>query len=37
MVERAGFAEVKCWGGFEHEPLTTSSRLVIVATNVSDW
>jgi SAM-dependent methyltransferase len=27
-----GFSEVKCWGGFEHEPLTTGSRLVIVAT-----
>ena len=37
MVERAGFAEVKCWGGFEMEPLTTTSRLVIVATNLADW
>jgi SAM-dependent methyltransferase len=37
MVERAGFAEFKCWGGFEFEPMTTTSRLVIVATNLADW
>jgi ubiquinone/menaquinone biosynthesis C-methylase UbiE len=37
MVERAGFAEFKCWGGFEFEPLTATSRLVIVATNLADW
>ena len=34
MVERAGFVEIKCWGGFEHEPFTPTSRLVIVATNI---
>jgi SAM-dependent methyltransferase len=27
-----GFSEVKCWGGFGHEPLSVDSRLVIVAT-----
>jgi ubiquinone/menaquinone biosynthesis C-methylase UbiE len=27
----AGFGEVKCWGGFEHEPLTPETRLVLVA------
>lgn len=37
MVERAGLAEVKCWGGFEFEPLTPTSRLVIVATNFADF
>jgi len=37
LVERAGFVEVKCWGGFAFEPLTTTSRLVIVATNAADW
>jgi SAM-dependent methyltransferase len=37
MAERAGFADVKCWGGFGMEPLTPTSRLVIVATNLPDW
>ncbi len=32
MVARAGFAEARAYGGFEGEPLTTTSRLVIVAT-----
>lgn len=32
LVRAAGFADVKCWGGFEHEPLSVDSRLVIVAT-----
>ena len=31
MVARAGFAEARAYGGFEGEPLTTTSRLVIVA------
>jgi hypothetical protein len=32
MLSRAGFSDVKCWGGFAMEPLTPESRLVIVAT-----
>ena len=32
LARAAGFGEVKCWGGFEHEPLTGDSRLVLVAT-----
>jgi ubiquinone/menaquinone biosynthesis C-methylase UbiE len=32
MVERAGFSDVKSYGSFDADPLTTSSRLVIVAT-----
>jgi SAM-dependent methyltransferase len=32
LVERAGFSEAKCWGGFELEPFTPETRLVIVAT-----
>ena len=31
LARAAGFGEVKCWGGFEHEPLTPASRLVLVA------
>jgi SAM-dependent methyltransferase len=31
LVRAAGFSEVKAWGGFEHEPLSVDSRLVIVA------
>jgi ubiquinone/menaquinone biosynthesis C-methylase UbiE len=31
MLRRAGFAEVRCLGGFEGEPLTPATRLVIVA------
>ena len=26
MLERAGFAEVKVYGGFEGEPFTTNTR-----------
>ena len=37
MVERAGFVEIKCWGGWEFEPFTPTSRLVIVATNIADF
>jgi SAM-dependent methyltransferase len=37
LAERAGFGEVKAWGGFAFEPLSTASRLVIVATNLADW
>ena len=33
----AGFAEVKCWGGFEHEPFTPDTRLVLVATRSARW
>lgn len=32
LARAAGFGEVKCWGGFEHEPLTPDTRLVLVAT-----
>lgn len=32
MLHRAGFSEVRCAGGFAHEPLTPTSRLVIAAT-----
>ena len=32
LCKAAGFGEVKCWGGFEHEPFTSDTRLVIVAT-----
>ncbi|MDA0169997.1 class I SAM-dependent methyltransferase [Solirubrobacter taibaiensis] len=32
LCRAAGFGEVKCWGGFEHEPFTPDTRLVIVAT-----
>jgi ubiquinone/menaquinone biosynthesis C-methylase UbiE len=32
MLDRAGFADAKCYGSFEGDPLTTTSRLVIVAT-----
>ena len=31
MLERAGFAEIKCYGDLEGGPLTTRSRLVLVA------
>jgi SAM-dependent methyltransferase len=31
MVERAGFSDYKAYGGFEHEPFSVDSRLVIVA------
>ena len=31
MVERAGFGDAKCWGGFELEPLSIDTRLVLVA------
>jgi SAM-dependent methyltransferase len=37
LVERAGFVDVKCWGGWELEPFTPTSRLVIVATNLADF
>ncbi len=37
LVERAGFVEIKCWGGWELEPFTPTSRLVIVATNLADF
>ena len=37
LVERAGFVDVKCWGGWELEPFTPESRLVVVATNVADF
>ncbi len=33
MVARAGFAEAKAYGGFEGQPFTTSTRLVIVASS----
>jgi ubiquinone/menaquinone biosynthesis C-methylase UbiE len=32
MIARAGFSDAKAYGSFEAEPLTTDSRLVIVAT-----
>lgn len=32
LLRAAGFDEVKCWGGYEHEPFTPDSRLVVVAT-----
>jgi SAM-dependent methyltransferase len=32
LVRAAGFTEAKAWGGFELEPLTTDTRLVVVAT-----
>jgi hypothetical protein len=32
LCKAAEFGEVKCWGGFEHEPFTPDTRLVIVAT-----
>ena len=32
LVRAAGYSEVKAWGGFDHEPFTAASRLVIVAT-----
>jgi ubiquinone/menaquinone biosynthesis C-methylase UbiE len=35
MLERAGFTDAKCYGSFEGDPLTTSSRLVILATKAS--
>jgi hypothetical protein len=31
MLERAGFAEAKCYGDFEGAPFATDTRLVIVA------
>jgi ubiquinone/menaquinone biosynthesis C-methylase UbiE len=31
MLDRAGFAEARCYGGLEGEPLTTGTRLVVVA------
>jgi SAM-dependent methyltransferase len=31
MVEGTGFAEVECFGGFEREPLSHESRLVLLA------
>jgi len=31
LVERAGFSEAKCWGGFAFEPFTPDTRLVLVA------
>jgi hypothetical protein len=31
MLERAGFADVKCYGDLDGGPLTTHSRLVMVA------
>ena len=37
LVERAGFVDVKCWGGWAYEPFTPTSRLVVVATNVADF
>ena len=32
MLDVAGFADAKAYGSFEGDPLTTTSRLVIVAT-----
>lgn len=32
LLHAAGFDEVKCWGGWEHEPFTPDSRLVVIAT-----
>jgi ubiquinone/menaquinone biosynthesis C-methylase UbiE len=32
MMDRAGFSDAKCYGSFEADPFTTSSRLVILAT-----
>lgn len=32
LAKAAGFSEVKAWGGFEHEPLTPDTRLVLTAT-----
>jgi hypothetical protein len=32
MIEIAGFASAKAYGSFTGDPLTTTSRLVIVAT-----
>jgi len=37
LVQRAGFVDVKCWGGWEFEPFTPTSRLVVVATNLADF
>jgi SAM-dependent methyltransferase len=31
MLDRAGFADARCYGDFEGRPFTTTSRLVIVA------
>jgi ubiquinone/menaquinone biosynthesis C-methylase UbiE len=31
MLDRAGFAEARCYGGFDREPLGTGTRLVVVA------
>ncbi|MBE2318436.1 methyltransferase domain-containing protein [Solirubrobacter sp. CPCC 204708] len=31
LARAAGFAEVKCWGGFEYEPLSVGTRLMLVA------
>jgi len=32
MIERAGFSEAKAYGSLDGDPLTTSTRLVVVAT-----
>jgi ubiquinone/menaquinone biosynthesis C-methylase UbiE len=32
MIDAAGFSDAKAYGSFEGEPLTTTSRLVVVAT-----
>jgi SAM-dependent methyltransferase len=37
MAERAGFVDVKCWGGWAFEPFSPTSRLVLVATNLADF
>jgi hypothetical protein len=31
MLDRAGFAEARCYGDFEGGPFSTTTRLVIVA------
>jgi hypothetical protein len=31
MIERAGFSDWKAYGGFESEPFSVDSRLVLVA------
>jgi ubiquinone/menaquinone biosynthesis C-methylase UbiE len=31
MIERAGYADARAYGGFEGEPFTTTTRLVVVA------
>ena len=31
MLDRAGFAQVRCLGGFDGAPFTPATRLVIVA------